>query len=61
MLISILALFVVGLSAGIRAIFADVPRVLEGPSTLELGLIGGGILVIYALATRDHGATTSKN
>lgn len=60
MLISLLALFVVGLSKGIRAMWADVPVVLEGPSTLELALIGGGIVVVYAVATRLVGRRRAR-
>jgi hypothetical protein len=59
-LISLLAMFVVALSAGIRATFADVPVVLEGPSTLELGLIGGGIIIIYAVTTRIVGRRRAR-
>jgi hypothetical protein len=52
-LISLLAMLMMAFSAGIRAAVADSPVVLEGPSTLELALIGGGILGVYALATRS--------
>ena len=52
MLISLLGLLAMTISAGIRAVLAEAPIILEGPSTLELGLIGGGVIVAYAIATR---------
>jgi hypothetical protein len=51
-LISLLALLVMAVSAGIQSTLGEGPIVLEGPSTLELGLIGGGVIVVYAVATR---------
>jgi hypothetical protein len=53
-LISLLAVLVMAVSAGVRAL-SDTSVVLEGPSTLELGLIGGGILIVYAVVTRAMG------
>jgi hypothetical protein len=52
MLISLLSLLAATVSAELRASLADGPIVLEGPTTLELGLIGGGVILAYALATR---------
>ena len=52
MLCSLLAILVTALG--------DVPMVLEGPSTLELGLIGGGVLVAYALASRAMGRRRAR-
>jgi hypothetical protein len=58
-LITLLATLVLVVSTGIRAA-ADEQRVLEGPSTLELGLIGGGIIVVYAVATRALGRRRAR-
>jgi hypothetical protein len=60
MLISLLAILVMAASAALREAVADVPVVLEGPSTLELALIGGGILVVYAVATRAIGRRRAR-
>jgi hypothetical protein len=59
-LISLLAMLVMAFSAGIRATLSDVPVVLEGPSTLELGLIGGGIIAVYAVVTRAIGRRRAR-
>jgi hypothetical protein len=52
MLISLLTVLAITVMAGIRASMADGPVVLEGPTTLELGLIGGGVILAYAIVTR---------
>jgi hypothetical protein len=52
MLISLLALLAMAVSTGIRSLMAEGTIALEGPSTLELGLIGGSIIVVYAVVTR---------
>ncbi|MEX0643444.1 MAG: hypothetical protein WD468_12120 [Pirellulales bacterium] len=55
MLISPLAILVMSVSAAVGRSLADAPIVLEGPSTLELGLIGAGVILVYAVATRTIG------
>ena len=59
MLISLLATLVMAFSAGICAL-SDPPLVLEGPSTLELELIGGAIIAVYAVATRAIGRRCAR-
>lgn len=39
-------------SVGIRALLADASITLEGPTSLELTLIGGSLLAMYAVASR---------
>lgn len=51
-LISLLALLVLSVSAGVRSLLGDAPVVLQGPSTLELAVIGGGVVAVYALSSR---------
>lgn len=55
MLISLLAMFVMSITMGYRAIEAEVPVVLGSPTTLEMGLVGAGVILAYALMTRTLG------
>jgi hypothetical protein len=51
-LTSLMAILVMAASAAVRNALAEGPVVLEGPTTLELGLIGGGLFIVYAVASR---------
>ena len=55
MLISLLAILAIAATTAVSDAIADAPIVLEGPSTLELALIGAGVLVVYAVASRSIG------
>lgn len=60
MLITLLAILVMAASAAVRQALADAPIVLEGPSTLELGLIGAGVIIVYVVATRAIGRRSAR-
>ncbi len=60
MLISLLAILVMAASAAAHQVLAAAPIVLEGPSTLELGLIGAGVIIVYAVATRAIGRRSAR-